>query len=318
MKYCQSNFQLGSIERALVQLRNGDLIKALKTMKTGNIPIDSLKSELCLCLQNLYQKKQEGTILSGYYSVGVFGDFKISELLLRLCERKDYHTFLKQAYRFEVYVGFENEIEKAIKWHEDKNLTDTHSWRMKFNKIIERLQLSENPKIQSVEESSTSESRDVYSNLRSIKIRQPFQLEVESLEDPYIISQTAKIKTERANRLHTKTLELLIKKLNDVGIEVKETNLIDAFAVLNNKPAIFEVKSISLENERQQVRHAVSQLYEYRYLYSLQDASLWVVFSSKPSSEWLIEYLINDRQIKVLWVKDSQLVGSDSDEIFEF
>jgi hypothetical protein len=54
MKYDQDKLPLKSLERAKAQLQNGDLIKALKTVQVGNIPIDSLQDELNLCLQNLF------------------------------------------------------------------------------------------------------------------------------------------------------------------------------------------------------------------------------------------------------------------------
>lgn len=317
MKYDQDKLPLKSLERAKAQLQNGDLIKALKTVQVGNIPIDSLQDELNLCLQNLYFLKREGTILSGYYHVGIFGEFKISDLLLRIYDREDYPTFLKQAYRFEVYTGFEDKVEGAIKWHEKNKLPDSQAWRDKFRKIAERLLLSENPRLETIkileDESTSTNDSHVSLDLRPIKTASTAKTrvarELESSGDPYIVSRIDRSKLERANRQHVSTLNLLVKVLNEFGMEVKQTNLIDAFTEVGNEPAIFEVKSIDQNNERNQVRHAVSQLYEYRYLYSLHDASLWMVFSQKTFSEWLVEYLTNDRQIKVLWAHDRKLVG---------
>ena len=326
MKYDQDKLPLGSQERAKVQLQHGDLIKALKTIQVGNIPIDSLQGELNLCLQSLYHAKQEGTILSGYYHSGIFGEFKISDLLLRIYDREDYPTFLKQAYRFEVYAGFEDKVERAIKWHEKKNLPDSQAWRDKFCKIAERLLLSESPHLETIEiledEPTSTEGSHVSLDLRPIKTaptaKTRVSRELEPSGDPYIVYRTDRSKLERANRQHVITLNRVVEVLNGFGVEVRETNLIDAFAVLGGKPVIFEVKSINPKNEREQVRHAVSQLYEYRYLYSLQDASLWMVFSQKPCSEWLVEYLTNDRQIKVLWVHDGELAGPSLNEMLSF
>ena len=326
MKYDQDKFPLGSQERAKVQLQHGDLIKALKTIHAGNIPISSLQDDLDFCVQNLYHAKREGTILSGYDRAGVFGEFEISDLLLRLYDRGDYPTFLKQAYRFEVYAGFENRVERAIKWHEKKNLPDSQAWRVKFRKIAERLLLSESPRLETIEiledESTFTEGSHVSLGLRPIKDKSTAKTRIsresEFSGDPYIVSRVARNKLERANRRHASTLNLIVEVLNEFGVEVKETNLIDAFAVLGGESAIFEVKSIDQNNEREQVRHAVSQLYEYRYLYSLKEASLWMVFSQKLFSEWLVEYLTNDRQIKVLWAQDGKLAGPSLDEILSF
>ena len=317
MKYDQDKLPLKSLERAKAQLQNGDLIKALKTIQVGNIPIDSLQDELNLCLQNLYNLKREGTILSGYYRAGIIGEFKISDLLLRIYDREDYPTFLKQAYRFEVYTGFEDKVERALKWHEEKNLLDSQAWHDKFRKIAERLLLSGNPRLETIkileDESTSTNDSHVSLDLRPIKTisaaKTRVSRELESSGDPYINARIDRSKRERANCQHVSTLNLVVEVLNEFGMEVKQTNLIDAFTEVCNKPAIFEVKSINQDNERDQVRHAVSQLYEYRYLYSLHDASLWMVFSQKPFSEWLVEYLTNDRQIKVLWAHDGKLVG---------
>src|SRR5476651_572350 len=58
-----------------------------------------------------------------------------------------------------------------------------------------------------------------------------------------------------------------------------------------------------------QARAAVAQLYEYRYRHKYPGASLWLVFSMKPSTDWLVEYLAGDRGINVLWVESGQLAG---------
>src|SRR5207249_4393894 len=101
-------------------------------------------------------------------------------------------------------------------------------------------------------------------------------------EDPYIISQISRSKMEKANQQHAKTLTILSRTLRHIGCDVKETKLIDAFSVVKGMPIIFEVKSITEDNEREQTRHAISQLYEYRFLYSLKDALLCLVFSQEP------------------------------------
>jgi hypothetical protein len=94
------------------------------------------------------------------------------------------------------------------------------------------------------------------------------------------------VKLERANRDHERTLQTLIAGLAKLGIRASESRLMDAHAVIGGQDAIFEVKSITEANERDQVRHAISQLYEYRYLHRMRDASLWVVFACRPFSEW--------------------------------
>lgn len=127
--------------------------------------------------------------------------------------------------------------------------------------------------------------------------------------DPYIISQIARVKLERANKLHEDTLQILIKVLQQNGFYVEFTRLIDAYCRLKTGPAIFEVKSISPDNERAQFRHALSQLYEYRYLHSIPDSSLWLVLSNPPVATWLVDYFEDDRKVGVLWVENGTLIG---------
>ena len=52
----------------------------------------------------------------------------------------------------------------------------------------------------------------------------------------------------------------------------------------------------------------MAQLYEYRYRHNLPKASLWLILSDKPKTEWVLEYLLNDRKINVLWVEYDILV----------
>ncbi|MCY3839760.1 MAG: hypothetical protein OXH09_14085 [Gammaproteobacteria bacterium] len=73
---------------------------------------------------------------------------------------------------------------------------------------------------------------------------------------------------------------------------------------------LFEVKSLSNDNEIHQMRAGVAQLYEYRYREDLDDVSLWLLFSRKPTKEpWIEHYLEVDRDIRVLWVANGELRG---------
>lgn len=127
--------------------------------------------------------------------------------------------------------------------------------------------------------------------------------------DIYIISKASKAKLERANNIHSNTLKLLNELLLNNGYITQFNQFIDLFCRIKTGPAIFEVKSISTDNERSQIRHAISQLYEYRYLHNLQEASLWLVLSNKPKEKWLIEYLSNDRNINIIWLEENSFCG---------
>jgi hypothetical protein len=123
------------------------------------------------------------------------------------------------------------------------------------------------------------------------------------------LSQVSRLKLEQANEEHRRTLGLLSSALESRGYTVECNKLIDAFCRLRAGPAIFEVKSITAANERSQCRHALTQLYEYRYLHGLESASLWIVLSDRPSADWLIHYLRADRNLKVLWTEAGRIAG---------
>ena len=136
--------------------------------------------------------------------------------------------------------------------------------------------------------------------------------------DLYIKSLAAKKKTERANQIHKSTLNILNDYLDSLGYSMNETIHIDGYAEIKSSFAIFEVKSIHKKNEVSQIRHAISQLLEYRYFYEEPDATLWIVLSSKPSDkidESYLNYIRDDRKIKLLWLEDNNLNGPDIEQL---
>ena len=124
-----------------------------------------------------------------------------------------------------------------------------------------------------------------------------------------------KEKLNYANQEHRRTLHILCDLLDKYGYYPEANTFIDVFTRLRSGPAIFEVKSISQDNELSQVRHAISQLYEYRYRHSYPDATLWLVLSRKPDSSWLASYLLEDRKIELLWVENETLTGPSFEEL---
>jgi hypothetical protein len=154
------------------------------------------------------------------------------------------------------------------------------------------------------------------SGKRLSRVRQPQpDAPAETSNDSYVFSQISRKKLERANMLHRSTLALLTSFLEMNGFIVEENRFVDAFTRLKTGPAIFEVKSLSSDNEVDQCRSAISQLYEYRYLHNLHDTSLWVVLSCKPETKWYISYLRDDRKIHVLWIEDGAIAGPGVTEI---
>lgn len=316
MKYDVIILPRGSVERAKAQLEKDDLIAAIGTCHIGNLGFQCLQTELDQCLVRTYVRRNFGLILSAYYVAGVFGKFTVVELLTLLFNTKNYPTFLKQAYRFDVYSGFETQIQTAIEWHTYRKLNDAGAWQKKFAKLAEQVELHTNPRSEEMVISSEEPTNGLPADSVKYKLKSAIATQSKSrvlkplpTDDPYIVSQTARVKMEYANQSHQETLALLRDFLAKQNITFSENKLIDNFCFLSDRPAIFEIKSINKDNEREQIRHAISQLYEYRFLHSLFDASLWVVFSVKPSSQWYIDYLLGDRNINVLWIEEGKLSG---------
>jgi hypothetical protein len=322
----EPSFDNEQLKRIQERLKKGYLTKALKGFKKSGIPFNQIESDLILATDIAFRQKNIGEILSAYYQFGQYSKYSVIELLRSLYQKENYPTFLKQVYRFGAFSDFENEVESSILWHENKHLPDAFAWRLKFEKIKENLRIGYYSYVKKVEDNTFSiesvkiideelsekKGEFVFLDLKPINRSKSKNVEkslVEIEEQPYVLSQVSKKKLENANRKHSFTLSILKDKLRSIGCEVTETKHIDAFAVVNKIPAIFEVKSINEDNENDQVRAAISQLYEYRFLYSLFDASLWVVFSEKPFSSWILDYLSQDRNINVLWIENDSISG---------
>ena len=295
-------------------LKQWKLVQAAKILKKNNYAsLEIFQTELDKCLDELYSRSPS-VILSAYHIselIKNYGRYTVGNLLEKSFQKKDYANFLKQIYRLNFHIGYEDKIEICLKWYEDKKRNDALAWRSKFNKLFdEKYATSDKDKSEKLSDNSNLISNsfvnhfdfeyqkidglisEVENNrviekinltLRSISVsrleKSSDNFKNNSINDPYIVSQIARAKLERANQQHEMTLQILAKTLNSMKYEALETKLIDIFSIIKDKPAIFEVKSIHSDNERDQVRHAISQLYEYRYLYDLKLASLWVVFS---------------------------------------
>lgn len=124
-----------------------------------------------------------------------------------------------------------------------------------------------------------------------------------------VISTCSKDKLDTANATHEQLLSILEEFLGSRGHRIESNQFVDAFSRLKSGPAVFEAKSLTNDNEMSQVRHGLSQLYEYRYRHGLENATLWLLLSRPPKEEWLLDYLEKDRGVHVLWPEDGELCG---------
>ena len=92
------------------------------------------------------------------------------------------------------------------------------------------------------------------------------------------------------------------------GVTPYDNVHIDLFAEMKKEFIIYEMKSVDDKstNLLSQVRKAVSQLYEYRFIYAKPDARLCIVTNQgvPKENEWLLSYLEKDRSIAYEWTDD--------------
>ena len=116
------------------------------------------------------------------------------------------------------------------------------------------------------------------------------------------------IRREKANREHTRILSNLAVRLRLKYNDVFENTFIDLSVNADGQSFIFEVKSNNNRNVLSQIRKAIAQLYEYRYRSELPQAILCIVLQQKPPQDWVIDYLLNDREILVCWLVDDMRI----------
>ncbi len=108
---------------------------------------------------------------------------------------------------------------------------------------------------------------------------------------------------ERANNTHQALVNDVANKLKSIGAIPRNNSYVDLAALVNGKPYIFEMKSCTADNMRDQIRKGISQLYEYRYLQAATNANLVLVIEKPLIHElsWMKDYLTKDRGIILAW-----------------
>ena len=115
-------------------------------------------------------------------------------------------------------------------------------------------------------------------------------------------------KRERANLIHWQLIDGKSSFLADRDLEPYANEHVDLFTNDDGDVILYEMKSVDLEgsNLLSQVRKAVSQLYEYRYIYKEPKARLCIVTNHGIANkdDWLLDYLAKDRAIAYEWTED--------------
>lgn len=111
---------------------------------------------------------------------------------------------------------------------------------------------------------------------------------------------------DRANEAHCALTNLVAGKIKAAGAIPKRNKYIDLSTVWNESLYLFEMKSTRDANAHNQIRGAVSQLYEYRYLQEAPSAKLVVVIENPlpEQKRWLVDYVVKDRGLLIAWDGD--------------
>lgn len=125
---------------------------------------------------------------------------------------------------------------------------------------------------------------------------------ITSLTDPAVL--------ERCNRQHY-LLEVAMQRMcSNLGLRTETSRFIDLLARNDHEAVLFEMKSSSAKATRTQLRRALSQVLEYRYLYRDKlpaTVHLCVVIERRPRGvkEWMIDYLAS-LGVGLIWKNDDE------------
>ncbi|EHP84744.1 hypothetical protein GeomeDRAFT_2934 [Geobacter metallireducens RCH3] len=113
-------------------------------------------------------------------------------------------------------------------------------------------------------------------------------------------------KLDRANQIHWNLVTAKSLFLKNKNLPAFENEIIDLYSKNNKDIVLYEMKSITDTNFVSQIRKALSQLYEYRYVFSEPNACICIVTNAPISKKdkWVIDYLNNDRLIAYEWTED--------------
>lgn len=122
-------------------------------------------------------------------------------------------------------------------------------------------------------------------------------------------------KMERANKIHWELVTAKSQYLHNLGFQAYENEHIDLY-VKDEEVILYEMKSLNRDsiNFIAQTRKAISQLYEYRYIFNLPKANLCIVTNSAVPNKnyWYLKYLTKDRRIAYEWTDDFENFNTDN------
>lgn len=121
---------------------------------------------------------------------------------------------------------------------------------------------------------------------------------------------------ERASQIHWRLVDGKASFLSARRFTPMDTRQIDLFTVSRGDSILYEMKSTGSGaiNLISQIRKAVAQLFEYRYLYADPAARLCIVTNHQVlgSDAWLLHYLAAAQGIAYEWTTDFQRFHADA------
>jgi len=130
-------------EEILRLLDSGDVEKALKAIRRAGFEYSQYERGITAGLHVMVRRKRVGELLSILYKHKLRSDMSIIHLLRTMVRQNDIPGFLKQALRFEIYEGLEQEIDHALQWLVAKNQhASAEAYASKFANLRARSQPS--------------------------------------------------------------------------------------------------------------------------------------------------------------------------------
>ncbi|MGH9676580.1 MAG: hypothetical protein ACRD36_05715, partial [Candidatus Acidiferrum sp.] len=116
------------------------------------------------------------------------------------------------------------------------------------------------------------------------------------------------VKRERANQSHYAIEKALAAAITKAGHNPKFNESIDMYFDTVAGSVLIEVKSCTENNIHAQIRKAVSQVFEYRFLYAkelVEPVQLVIAIETAPGpmKRWLLEYL-EKINIAIAWLNE--------------
>ncbi len=113
---------------------------------------------------------------------------------------------------------------------------------------------------------------------------------------------------ERANQSHFAIEQALAAAITKAGYDPKANESIDLYFDTKAGSVLIEVKSCTENNFHAQIRKAVSQVFEYRFLYAGQlvepiQLAIAIETAPGPVKRWLLKYL-EEMNIAVAWLDE--------------